>query len=165
MNPKGKNLKPVSLRFLLPTMCVIATALSPKVVHSQSVMQSGLVSVSGCHLLRDGQPWIPHGFYQIAFEVTPGVPNTKPFWLIASQYYSPYEYTQMRAAGADSVRIQVSQPGMDPQNPLFTPQFRNRVIGAIYAARATGLTVIISLQDEPQTSDSTPTDLPDDATQ
>lgn len=155
----------VRLRLSLPMMFGLVIALSPVVAHSQLVLQSGLVSVSGRHLLRDGQLWIPHGFYQIAFEVSPGVPGTLPIWLIASKDYSSDEYTQMRVAGADSVRIQVSQPGMDPLNPLFTPEFRSRVIGAIHAARAAGLTVIISLQDESQTGDSMPTDLPNDATQ
>ena len=38
------------------------------------------------------------------------------------------------------------------------------MIGAVRAARAAGLTVIISVQDEQQSGEATPTDLPNDAT-
>lgn len=127
----------------------------------------GSVSVSGKQIFRDGKPWIPHGYYQIAFEVAPGeLPHQLPFWTVASENYTPDEYTQMQQAGADSVRMQVAQNGMDPQGAYFTPEFRDRVIGAIQAARAAGLTVIVSVQNEPQTgAPDTPTNLPSDATQ
>ncbi len=138
-------------------------------VYGQPAAQSGdargQVLVDGNHLVRDGHPWIPHGFYQIAFEVSPGaLPTQKPFWTIASQNYAPTEYTEMRAAGADSVRIQVSQPGMDPDSPLSTPAFREGFKGAVRAARAAGLTVIISIQDESQTGELMPAILPNDVT-
>jgi endoglucanase len=124
------------------------------------------VSVDGNRILRDGAPWVPHGFYQIAFEVPPSeLPAQLPFWGIAQQNYSPAEYTQMRAFGADSVRIQLAQPGMDPQDPRSTPDFRAKAIDAIRAAREAGLIVIVSVQDEPQTGDpKRPVALPGDAT-
>ena len=135
------------------------------VAHCQSPQPLGEVVVAGNRLIRDGQPWIPHGFYQIAFEVPPGaLQSQKPFWTIASQNYSPEEYAEMKRAGADSVRIQVAQTGMDPQNALFSPEFRDRAIGAVRAARAAGLTVIVSVQDEAQTGETKPTPLPNDAT-
>ncbi len=127
----------------------------------------GSVAVSGKQILRDGKPWIAHGYYQIAFEVPPGeLPHELPFWTVASENYTPAEYTQMRQVGADSVRVQVAQDGMDPQGSFFSPEYRDRVIGAIQAARAAGLTVIVSVQNEPQTgAPDTPTDLPSHATE
>ncbi len=128
---------------------------------------NGNVAVSGNQILRDGKPWIAHGFHQIAFAVAPGeLPHQLSFWTVASENYTPDEYTQMRELGADSVRIQVAQNGIDPQGAYFTPEFRDRVIGAIQAARATGLTVIVSIQNEPQTgAPDTANDLPSAATQ
>lgn len=155
---------PLRSRLVAAMFCGAVAVLSTPHVHAQPRQSAGEVSIQGNHLIRDGHPWIPHGYYQIAFEVPPGVPQTKPFWTTASQNYSPKEYVEMRDAGADSVRIQVAQTGMDPQNALFTPQFRDRAIGAIRSARATGLTVIVSVQDETQTGEKTPTDLPNDAT-
>ena len=152
------------LRHVVATLCTVAAVLMPGAGHTQPAPPAGDVAVRGNRLLRDGHPWIPHGFYQIAFEAPPDVHNNKPFWAVASRNYSPQEYVEMRQAGADSVRIQVSQPGMDPRNPLFRPRFRDRMIGAVRAARAAGLTVIISVQDEQQSGEATPTDLPNDAT-
>ncbi len=65
---------------------------------------NGSVAVSGKQILRDGKPWIPHGFYQIAFEVPPGeLPHQLPFWTVASKNYTPDEYTQMRQVGAVTI--------------------------------------------------------------
>lgn len=136
--------------------CRRAPALA---VHAQWQRLDGEVFVRDNELVRDGHEWIPHGFYQIAFETLPGFPGLKPFWAIASQNFSRGEYDGMRRAGADSVRIQVSQPGLDPKNPFFTTQFRERVISAVRPARASGLSVIISVQDETQSGETAPTDL------
>lgn len=133
-----------------------------------SAVDPGSVAVSGNQLVRNGTPWIAHGFYQIAFEVPPAeLANQKPFWATAQQNYSAAEYTQMKQFGADSVRIQVAQPGMDPANTsFFSAAFRDEVLGAIRSARAAGLTVIVSVQDESQTGDpAADTALPSDATQ
>lgn len=124
----------------------------------------GGVSVSGNQLLLDGRPWVPHGFYQIAFEQPPTFSDEHRFWKVAAQFYNPGEYANMRAFGADSVRIQVAQPGMDPQDRLSTPEYRQAVLGAIGAARAAGLVVIVSVQDEQQTGEPHPADLPNPAT-
>ena len=54
---------------------------------------------------------------------------------------------------------------MDPRGEFFTYAFRNKVIGAIRAARAAGLTVIVSIQNEKQTGEKRQrTELPTDAT-
>lgn len=141
-----------------------AAVLPALAVDAQWQRPEGEVFVRDNRLVRDAHEWIPHGFYQIAFEALPGFPGLKPFWGIASQNFSRGEYSGMRRAGADSVRIQVSQPGLDPKNPLFTTEFRERVISAVRAARASGLSVIISVQDETQSGETTPTDLPNNAT-
>lgn len=54
----------------------------------------------------------------------------------------------MRAAGADLVRLQTAQVAADPQSPLFGRPFLEKANGAIRAAGAAGLTVIVSVQDE-----------------
>ncbi len=123
------------------------------------------VAIVDNHLVRDGRPWVPHGFYQIAFEVPPT--NTHPdhpFWTVASQNYTPDEYDGMRRFGADSVRIQVAQPGLDPRSGLFDARYRDRALGAVRAARAAGLAVIISVQDEKQTGETAPAGVPNEAT-
>ena len=131
--------------------CVAATA--------QQSHLPGESSVSGTQLFRDGQSWIPHGFFQIAFAVPPAAfdltLNGKPLnpaFRNAYANYSPAEYEEMKNAGADSVRINVAQDGVDPDdNRYFDQQWANGVIGAVRSARNAGLTVILSIQNEKQT--------------
>lgn len=146
--------------------CGVAAALFTSPVYSKLAGRSGQVVVSGKRLIQDGQPWIPHGFYQIAFEVAPGNLGRAdhPFWATAYNNYSPEEYAKMRKAGADSVRLQVAQAGADPQSKLFDREFLDKAIGAIRAARAAGLTVIVCVQDESHVPGEKSIDLPDDGT-
>ena len=147
--------------------CMAAMAAGAALADPGQAAGPGFVRVRNNALVRDGEPWVPHGFYQIAFEVPPSVAalaTSKPFWKIASDNYTPGEYGRMRRVGADSVRFQVAQPGMDPQSALYDPDYAARAIGAIKSARAAGLTVIVSITDGSQTGETTPSPLPNDAT-
>ena len=163
---------PDMMRWVAPCLAGAAACLATLAAGMTSAGSApsagpGFVRVRGNMLVRDGEPWTPHGFYQIAFEVPPAVaalPTSKPFWKIAYDHYTPEEYVRMRRVGADSVRFQVAQPGMDPQNALYDPAYAGRAIGAVKAARAAGLTVILSIQDEVQTGEPVPSPLPNDAT-
>ena len=110
------------------------------------------VSIRNGQLTRDLRSWTPHGVVQIAFVAPPAA--QKGVFLEAYQHYGPGAYQQMRSKGIDSVRIQVSQPGLDPQSALFSPAFREQVIGAVRAARAAQLVVLISVQDEEQSGEA-----------
>ena len=118
--------------------------------------------------MKGGTLWVPHGYYMIAFEASPTkVDPTEPWWNNAYLNYTPQEFADMKAAGADSVRMQVAQPGMDPTNVegLYSQTYSNNAIAAVKAARAAGLTVILSVQDEPQSGETTPETLPNATTQ
>jgi hypothetical protein len=144
-----------------------STIFAATVAHCQPAQPGrGEVEIRGQQLLRDGRPWIPHGFYQIAFEVAPGnlARADHPFWATAYNNYTPQEYTDMRHAGADSVRLQIAQAGADPQSRLFDRQFIDKAMGAIRAARTAGLTVIVCVQDESHVPGDKPIDLPDGGT-
>ena len=112
--------------------------------------------------MRNGHPWAAHGLVQIAF-VAPPAAQTGVF-VEAYRNYSPTDYAQMRRRGFDSVRIQVSQPGLDPHSRLFDPAFRGRVVDAVRAARAAGLVAIVSVQDEKQSGETDVAALPNDGT-
>jgi endoglucanase len=140
-------------------LCCVAAGLlngcgnsSSSTTSSQTAV-TGKVTVSGTTILRDGVRWIPHGMYEIAFEAPTAYLKyeTNPFWATAQNSYTPAECTDMVHFGADSVRIQVAQTGMDPQATYFTKQYRDNAVAAIKAARSAGLSVVISVQDEPQT--------------
>ena len=115
---------------------------------SAAAKTSGTVSVAGNTLLRDGAVWVSHGVVSIAFVAPPAAQSG--VFLDAYQHYSTDELAAMRVWGADTVRFQVSQPGLDPKNALFDLNFAFTVIQAVRDARAEGLNVIVSVQDESQ---------------
>ena len=108
---------------------------------ADAVATTGAVTVRGNHLLRDGVPWIPHGVMMVAFVAPPAVQHG--VFTGAYAHYSADEMAGAKAWGADVVRFQVSQPGTDPQNPLYTTEFVEKVRGAVLASRAAGLDVIV----------------------
>ena len=120
------------------------------------------VSVQRGQLVRDERPWVPHGVVQIAFVAPPAA--QKGVFEEAYRNYSPAAYAEMRERGIDSVRMQVSQPGLDPESPLFTAEFKARVVEAVHAARRAGLVVMLSVQDEPQSGETSVASLPNDGT-
>ncbi len=64
----------MQLRLLNVAFAVCASAMmlfASTSCSGEKTFLRGEVEVNGKQLLRDGQPWIPHGFYQIAFEVAP----------------------------------------------------------------------------------------------
>lgn len=155
------------LREMAFSCAFLAHFVSPYAFCKAPQLGEGRIVVQDNKLLRDGRPWIPHGFYQIAFEVAPK--NFKradhPFWANAFNHYTPEEYRDMREAGADSVRLQIAQVAADPQSPLFDRAFLIKALNAIRAAREAGLTVIVAVQDETHVPGDKPIDLPDKGTQ
>jgi endoglucanase len=171
-------MKYLAAHLLFTLNCGLAAVLFAPAVHAQAASDvqsctdaqpasgNGQVLVVDKRLTRDGTPWIPHGFYQVPFEVPPAAFATQlAFWQKAYDGFTPSEYTEMKAQGADSVRFQIAQDGADPENQEFyDPAWFRQAIGAICAARAAGLTVIVSVQDEKQTGVKKQAPLPDDAT-
>lgn len=160
----------LTVRYIVVLLCALVSAPGYGVTdaHPDQTQRAadGVVTVRGRQLLRDGEPWIPHGFYQIAFEVAPAnfTRADHPFWKAAYEHYSPEEYQQMREAGADSVRLQVSQVGADPRSFMHDAVWFGKAMDAVRAARAAGLSVIVCVQDETHVKGDTPIDLPDEAT-
>jgi endoglucanase len=152
-------------QFMFAALVIGAITLIARSAQAQ-VPDVGLVSVQGKELLRDGKAWVPHGFYQIAFEVAPANLGRAdhPFWGIAYKHYSPQEYRDMRGAGADSVRLQIAQVAADRRSSLFDRAFLDQAMDAIRSARETGLTVIVSIQDESHVPGEAAIDFPDDGT-
>lgn len=157
----------------LACFCAAVLASSASNLSAQNAELTGQVTVAGNQLMRDGKPWLPHGYFQIAFAVPPaafgitlpGGKPSNPAFQIAYTNYSPTEYADMRRFGADSVRINIAEDGADPDNSYyFDRQWLKKVVGAIQSARAAGLSVIISIQDEEQTG-SKKSKLPNAATQ
>ena len=68
----------------------------------------------GSQLLKDGVPWLPRGV-QIVGLVAPDKALSGKY-VAAHQNFSAHEFSQAVADGADTVRFQVSQFGLDPDS-------------------------------------------------
>ena len=116
--------------------------------------------------MRNGVVWVPHGLNSVAFVPSPSV-RTGAFGA-AYNNFSAAELAAMKSWGADTIRFQVSQAALDIDDPttpsLYSPDFLNQVIAGVTAARAIGLNVIVSVQDESGSGETTPAPLPNSGT-
>ncbi len=124
----------------------------------------GVIRVSGTHFLRDGVIWAPHGLNSVAFNAAPSV-RTGLFG-VAYNEFDASEVAAMKAWGNDTIRFFVSQAGLDKDDPdgAYDPQFITEFAAGVAEARAAGLNVIVCVQDEVGSGDTTPTPLPNPGT-
>jgi endoglucanase len=127
-----------------------------------STSGAGNVTISGTRLLRDGVAWTPKALQLNAFVAAPSVATG--VYLAAYQHYSAAELIALKGWSADTVRFQVGQPEMDPQSSLYSAAFVTQLQGAVVQARADGLNVILSMQDQAQTGETAPATLPNAST-
>src|SRR5207302_657553 len=102
------------------------------------------ITVSGNRLFRNGAPWVPRGVTLIG-AVSPS--DIEP----AGTAHAHLDDTEMRAAkswGADALRFQVSQRGLDPNDSLYSAGYVDRVRQAVQLARGYGFAVVLSIQDQ-----------------
>jgi chitodextrinase len=120
--------------------------------------------VVGNQLERDGQPFLPRGFNMIGVLAPDGCTSAPSMALKARASFGARELTAMRDQwSANTVRFQVSQRGLDPQDPIYTPDYLIRIDNAVSLARSLGLTVVLSMQDQ-SNGCGTVHPLPSDAT-
>lgn len=136
-----------------------ACALALGLASTAAAAPTGAVTVEGAHLLRDGAVWLPRGV-QIVGLVAPDGSLTGRY-VAANAHFGEAELEAARAAHADVVRFQVSQYGLDPQDPLYSRAYLREVRAGIAQARALGLTVIVSLQAESPAGRTRDCPLPD----
>lgn len=102
------------------------------------------VRVAGHRLVRDGEPFIPVGFTMVALVHPTGSGETA--W--AARRFGPASMEAATAWGANTIRFQVSQRGLDPLDSLFSPTYLGRISSGVALARSYGFAVILSIQDQ-----------------
>jgi endoglucanase len=110
---------------------------------AQPVATTG-VRVAGNRLVRDGAAFAPVGFTMVAAVNPTGSGETAA----AASRFNDSVIQAAVAWGADTLRFQVSQRGLDPTDPLYSDAYVGRVLDAVAMARAHGLVVILSIQDQ-----------------
>jgi hypothetical protein len=132
----------------LAVSAIVAMALvapNPAAASSPRFASGGdAITVQGNQLLRGGAVWFPRGV-QIVGLVAPDVALSGKY-VDAHAHFGAAELQAARAHHADTVRFQVSQYGLDPQDPLHSSQYVQEVRNGVQLARSLGLNVIISMQ-------------------
>jgi len=148
-----------SLTFLLG---LSAVALSWACAPALAAGEGKGITVEGNRLVKDGQPWIPKGFSLVSFvapEAVLSAVNKE-----ARSSYGPQLLDRARSLGADLLRFQVSQAGLDPQTSIYDPNYLAQVTAAVKQARDKGFTVIVSMQWEPPSGLNGQPNMPSDIT-
>jgi hypothetical protein len=105
------------------------------------------IRISGITFYRNGHPWLAKGFTTVAFVAPKAHRNS-----IFSEANRRYGKDELKLARdvyhIDTIRIQVSQPGLDPQSSIFDPSYADEITAAVRLAEEAGFVVIISMQWE-----------------
>ena len=130
------------------------------------------VGVSATHMTLDGNPWLSRGVVlqgfvrPLALLKTQAPTDTEAAALLKARLnYGSAELAAIHAYHADTIRLQVSQPSLNPNSTLYDPQYFTDVESAIKQARAAGFVVLVMMQDEMITGDSGEDPLPSLETQ
>jgi hypothetical protein len=102
------------------------------------------VSVDGSQLLRGGADWIPRAV-QIVGLVAPDR-DLQGKYVAAHDHFGAAELSAAVADHVDTIRFQVSQFGLDPQDPMYSASYAAEVERGVALARQLGLNAIVSLQ-------------------
>ncbi|MHB8812757.1 MAG: cellulase family glycosylhydrolase [Steroidobacteraceae bacterium] len=109
------------------------------------------VTIKGKIFYLDGRPWLPKGLKIEAFARPAYIPSA-PKWmndpsnLQGRAWWTPQELTAMKIRfGATVVRFAVSQPALDPQSPIYDPNYLSELLGVFRQARDAGFVVIPSM--------------------
>ncbi len=136
---------------------------APAAAQAQASLPGAGVSVVGGTLVQAGRPWVPDGV-QIVGDVAPdGALSGK--YSDAHAHFSTAELAQAAADHANVIRFQVSQFGLDPLNPLYSPAYVSEVQQAVQSARQLGMAAIVSVQAEAPAGQNSRCPLPDAGTE
>ena len=109
-------------------------------------LAAGEVTVEGNRFYRDGAPWVAEGVTLVGLVSPAGRVANKPTYAAARAAFGSGMLGEVRRFGADTVRFQVSQTGLDPKSKDHDPGYRDEVLDAVAMTRDAGLNVILSMQ-------------------
>lgn len=126
-----------------------AVVAAPTVVAGPAAEAAPGVRVVDGRLTRDGRPFLPRGANAIGVLLPDACPTSPAQSTRARAVFGRTELLALRDRWhADTVRLQVSQRGLDPLDPVSSPAYLARVRHAVRLARDVGLVVVLSMQDQ-----------------
>ena len=125
---------------------------------------AGDVSIRGTAFLRDGKPWIMKGVVVTGLvSAAATVEHVRPAYRAARSIWGDSEIAAIKAYGADTINLKVSQPALDLAGGHYDPAYLKIVSDAVALARKAGLNVIVSMEWEGPTGVDDQLDMPTDA--
>lgn len=107
------------------------------------------VTVNGNQLLKDGLPFYPRGFNMIGVLAPDGCAKVTALAKGARESFGERELLAARVEwSANTVRLQVSQRGLDPRDSMYRASYLTRVVEGVALARRLGFVVVVSMQDQ-----------------
>ena len=122
------------------------------------------VTIEGNRFLRGGRPWVAEGVTLVGMVAPERQIAARAAYNSARQRFGTGMLAAVRDYGADTVRYQISQGGLDPQSPIHDPGYRGEVLDAIALTRRMGLNVIVSMQWQGPSGTRNSDGMPDDTT-
>lgn len=123
----------------------------------------GQIDIRGKEFLKDGKPWLPKGVTVEGYN-RPAKLRDKGT-AEATSYYGSAELSAIRQVfRADIIRIQVSQPGLDPRSPIYESEYPAELLYAVKLARSAGFVVIISMDAQAENGIANLPCMPNDST-
>jgi len=134
---------------LVRLFAAIALGIAATAAQAQPAPPPGQIALDHGLLLRDGRPWQMQGV-KLVGRVTPdtAMDSVGRAIHLAHGRFGPQLPAQIRAFGADTVSLEISQYGLDPTHPLHDPHYGGQVAAAIRLFRQAGLTVMVCMQWE-----------------
>ncbi len=126
-----------------------------------------VVSVSGAQLTLNGVPWLSRGVVLQGFvrplAVLQGDAGSADL-LRARTSFGAQELAAIQQFDADTIRFQIGQPWLNPGS-AYEPDYLNEVVDGITMARQAGFVVMIMMQDEAISGETTHHPLPTQETE
>jgi Cellulase (glycosyl hydrolase family 5) len=150
MSLPGHGGRPLSGRRTLTAFVVAGLLLAAAPVHlgtahaAASAASAG-VRVSGSTFTRSGVPFVPLGLTLVGL-LSPDLSN--PVGARAAAHLGQAEMTAAKSWHVNTIRFQVSQRGLDPQDSLHTAAYDARIRAGVALARSNSFVVILSMQTQ-----------------
>jgi len=112
------------------------------------------ISIQGKNFYKDGKPWILKGIDVETF-AKPQSLRAKDTWAMGTRnWWGAPELNAIRSnLGVDTLRITISQAGLDPQSPNYDPNYLSEIQKGVRLGQAYDFVVILDMnaqQDETQ---------------
>ena len=126
------------------------------------------VTIKGKVFYRDGKPWLPKGIQIEGLNRPLGTYQSAATQASGKQGRSWWGLAELNAIksvfGADVIRFQVSQPGLDPQSQIYSPVYVSELLDAFKLARSHGFVVIVSMDTQGENGIPNLPGMPNDST-